>query len=598
MWKSKAEELYKNGMGVRAISRELGVNYSTVQYHLKKQPVVKDSPTIFVIPDTQVKHGVDLSYIHWIGAYIKRKKPDIVIQIGDWYDMEALSSYDKGKKRAEGKRFINDINAGNKALDILDSYLDYKPRKIITLGNHECLVPETEVMTKDGFKPIHMVTECDTVAQMGESGTLVWGKPKSVVKKHYSDDLVVYDNQSFQFAGTKNHRMYYLSCNDNLNVAEAINMSNNFKIITGLNNTNDDYDISDDLLKLSAWACTDSHFDKYGSLILYQRLSNAHKIRDLLESLGVRYKEKVRDRNITEICGKVLKKRPEPSCEFYLQENPTEVTNNKRLPGFAEKLSKRQWEIFLEVLIDADGSIPTKSKASRVFYGAKQICDDVQFYAVQNGWTASLTEYRPNQWRVNLVERTSRRQENIKKNLVPYDGEVYCLEMPLENFVIRYKNRVHVTGNCRIDRYVEENPEFDGLIGTEQLAFAKKGWEVYPFLKPVCVEGIYFVHYLANPMSGKPLGGTALSRLNKFGDSYVMGHQQTLDIAYRDLPLSGKKQVGIIAGACYDHMEDYKGHQGNYHFRGAVMLYECKDGSAWAKPISLEHMQKSYCIHK
>lgn len=295
--RQQAVELYKQGVAIREIARQLNRPYGTVHYWITKSIPKKDfidpnePQTIFVIPDTQVKNGVGLDYIHWIGNYIKHKKPPIIVQIGDWYDMEALSSYDKGKKRAEGKRFINDINAGNKALEVLESYIDYKPRKVFTLGNH---------------------------------------------------------------------------------------------------------------------------------------------------------------------------------CQ-------------------------------------------------------------------------------------------------------------------------------------RIDRYVEENPEFEGLIGTDQLAFNKHGWEVYPFLKPVCISGIYFVHYLANPMSGKPLGGSALSRLNRFGDSFVMGHQQTLDIAYRQTPLSQKHQIGIVAGACYEHDEDYKGYQGNVHFRGCVMLYECKDGSAYAKPVPLDYLKRFYektCIQK
>lgn len=98
-------------------------------------------PTIFVIGDLQVKQGVSLDYIHHIGAYIARKQPDIIIQIGDWFDNAALSSYDRGQLSAEGKRLSADIKAGNDAIRIIDEYITsvsgYNPRKVITLGNHE-----------------------------------------------------------------------------------------------------------------------------------------------------------------------------------------------------------------------------------------------------------------------------------------------------------------------------------------------------------------------------------------------------------------------------------------------------------------------------
>ena len=52
----------------------------------------RKKPTIFVIGDTQCKQGIDLEYMHWVGAYIARKKPDIIVHLGDHYDMASLSS--------------------------------------------------------------------------------------------------------------------------------------------------------------------------------------------------------------------------------------------------------------------------------------------------------------------------------------------------------------------------------------------------------------------------------------------------------------------------------------------------------------------------
>ena len=254
----------------------------------KPESTTTKKPTIFVIGDTQCKQGIDLDYIHWIGSYIAYKQPDIIVHIGDHYDMAALSSYDKGQLKAEGRRVVADIEAGDKGVAIIESYISsvagYKPRKVITLGNHE----------------------------------------------------------------------------------------------------------------------------------------------------------------------------------------------------------------------------------------------------------------------------------------------------------------------HRIDRYVNDNPELEGFMGTDQLAFAKCGWEVYPFLTPATICGINFVHFVQNGMTGKPLGGTILTRLKNVGESFVMGHQQTLDHCIRYLPLSGRAQIGVIIGACYEHMEDYKGVQGNHHFRGCVMLYECADGFGLVKPVSLQHMKDQF----
>ena len=103
---------------------------------LTKQPL-----NILVISDCQVKDGVDLSYLTAIGKYIASKKPDVVVNIGDFWDFPSLSSYDKGKLSFEGRRLKADIEIGNKGMDLLLAPIkqeaDYCPHMIFTLGNHE-----------------------------------------------------------------------------------------------------------------------------------------------------------------------------------------------------------------------------------------------------------------------------------------------------------------------------------------------------------------------------------------------------------------------------------------------------------------------------
>src|SRR5260221_12872069 len=72
-----------------------------------------------ILPDCQVKDGVPLEQLTWAGRYIVDKKPDVVVQIGDFADMESLSSYDQGKKSFEGRRYKNDIAVAHKAMGLL-----------------------------------------------------------------------------------------------------------------------------------------------------------------------------------------------------------------------------------------------------------------------------------------------------------------------------------------------------------------------------------------------------------------------------------------------------------------------------------------------
>ena len=99
-----------------------------------------------VIPDGQVKEGVNTDHWEWIGNYIAEKKPDNIINIGDFWDMPSLSIYDKGKLPFEGRRYVKDVKAGRDAMERLLKPIDdynrtakekYAPRMDFTEGNHE-----------------------------------------------------------------------------------------------------------------------------------------------------------------------------------------------------------------------------------------------------------------------------------------------------------------------------------------------------------------------------------------------------------------------------------------------------------------------------
>lgn len=93
------------------------------------------------IGDTQVKPGVPLDHIEALGRFIIDRKPSVIVHAGDNWDMPSLSSYDEGKLAMEGRRYEEDIDAGNEAIKILDdaiaSIKDYEPERYFLIGNHE-----------------------------------------------------------------------------------------------------------------------------------------------------------------------------------------------------------------------------------------------------------------------------------------------------------------------------------------------------------------------------------------------------------------------------------------------------------------------------
>lgn len=103
------------------------------------------------IPDTQVQQGVPIDHLAAAMNYAVEHKPDVIIHIGDHWDMPSLSTYEqKGSKYFEGKRYLADIEAGAEGMEVLLRPLweynahrkamkmrQYKPRLVFCKGNHE-----------------------------------------------------------------------------------------------------------------------------------------------------------------------------------------------------------------------------------------------------------------------------------------------------------------------------------------------------------------------------------------------------------------------------------------------------------------------------
>lgn len=157
-----AEEYGSGYLAAKALGKDappaktLNSRIATARLRGMKPTIRKDAPRVYtrqrlgkvhlVIPDTQVKPGVNTDHFEWAGNFVVEKKPDVIVHIGDHWDMPSLSMYDKGKLPFEGRRYVKDVEAGRaamrKLLDPIDNYNrtateKYKPRLVFCHGNHE-----------------------------------------------------------------------------------------------------------------------------------------------------------------------------------------------------------------------------------------------------------------------------------------------------------------------------------------------------------------------------------------------------------------------------------------------------------------------------
>ncbi len=142
----------------------------------------------------------------------------------------------------------------------------------------------------------------------------------------------------------------------------------------------------------------------------------------------------------------------------------------------------------------------------------------------------------------------------------------------------------------RADRAANANPQLAGLIGSHLCN--TQDWTKVPFLQPLIIGGVAFVHYVYNPMTGKPWGGMIETRIKNVGQSFVMGHQQ--QFKYGQVPVLGGRRIGVIAGNCYLHDEDYIGPQGNNEWRGILVLHQVENGQFDLMQVSLDFLCRKY----
>ncbi len=143
----------------------------------------------------------------------------------------------------------------------------------------------------------------------------------------------------------------------------------------------------------------------------------------------------------------------------------------------------------------------------------------------------------------------------------------------------------------RADRCATNNPKFLGTIGSDQCN--TRDWERHEFLEVVEVDGFLYSHFFQSSHSDRPIGGTVQNKLSKIGSSFVHGHVQGLDMGTKIMG-NGKTWWGISAGSCYLHLEDYRGAQGQKHFRGIIILHEAEDGECCPMPVSLKFLCRKY----
>lgn len=147
----------------------------------------------------------------------------------------------------------------------------------------------------------------------------------------------------------------------------------------------------------------------------------------------------------------------------------------------------------------------------------------------------------------------------------------------------------------RIERVGDTATELDGLVSLDDIDFRRRGWEVFPFRKPVSIGGVQFAHYFASGVMGRAISGVSPARslVVKTHTSCIQGHSHLLDY-HRETAPDGRVAAGLHVGCFFDHHEEWAGEANKLYWRGLVLLDDVAGGTYDLRTIGIEAVRRRW----
>lgn len=332
---------------------------------------------------------------------------------------------------------------------------------------HKTFDTNYEVLTDEGWRSVATVRPEHHVATMLDGGEIQWGSCGETGVEWHEGDLVSYDSNRSQYS------MAVQGCHEVSRLAQASHKFSTISAIDWLYGLHSDSKIAmsgqlpnqdlpgvdDDSLELLGWVLTDGCITSAVSIYQSKPIGVA-AIRHLLVRMGLSFTESVRNRQPRDIDG-VAVKTAQPDVTFRItgasRDRVLEILGihdwhytdrrTKAMPGYVRRLSKRQFDVFFNAVVDGDG---TRVGEAICIYGTQAFLSDIQSVAVLNGWRCALVWRNRNRngsgyWALNITPRGFARA-NQKRLVVErgFEGAIYHLSPPTGNLFVRHAGRAFV----------------------------------------------------------------------------------------------------------------------------------------------------------
>ena len=348
------------------------------------------------------------------------------------------------------------------ALTLIEWLMTSLPWLLWEDGNHDCHDMETEALTRRGWLSPDKIDLNDEILSIDGSGNAVWTPIIQKIERDNVDEMVSIESSVVSMAVTPNHRMFHRKRTSDkgwkpdLEYCRADALPCRFALPVSASSGNADHPIPDHWITLTGWFLTDGgvRYVKDRPVVTFYQSKPSPKLEAALAACELKHTVSVRERNITSIMGRILKSKPLPSREYRLNAEAARefmgVAQAKgQVPSWVYNLSDRQFTLFLEAVIDGDGSWASNGlgKAAMI-HGTKAFLDSLQAACVAHGWGAHLSVARGTDWRLNVSRRQEWEAERaVVVKRIPAASRVWCLRVPHGNFMVRRNGKSHFSGN-------------------------------------------------------------------------------------------------------------------------------------------------------
>lgn len=362
------------------------------------------------------------------------------------------------------------------------------PDDVDTDAEDHCFHPDTEVLTDSGWKHFYDLEGTETVATMDSDYNVEYQKPYEYIERDYNGPLYCYDSK-IKFAVTSGHRFpminqfshkvkktdiwNHVAIDDpamsnvmwvkKTGIYEVPNHIDDFIELPTQENGNSNQvariDLSTFCKFYGLWlsdGCITKASDTHRKIVVYKMPND--ELTEIFESLGYRY-------HIQTLPGNKACRYSIQSKQLYaymMSLDGGHHTYEKRIPREILNLPVKYLRSLYAGIILGDGSI--SAKGYRKFDStSKQFADDFQELLFKLGMSGNMHEYvnkneyildrkiktkSPVIYRVNVLTQEFAEIHKKKISIVDYVGKVFCVRVPNETLMVRYKGTMFWSSNC------------------------------------------------------------------------------------------------------------------------------------------------------